>query len=521
MSTPSAPLSPVNSVWYNDWRQVDVTSLDAFTPTRPVSVIIPYYQAPTGPYYQKSAETLARTLATLEGQTYPRELFEVIIVDDGSEPPLARPPSTPLDVKVIRRERRVFGRALIRATYSQAINTGVRAAAYDILLFLNSVMLVEAGWMAAHARWHHAVSDALTVGIRAFVDVNGMDAETIRGRAGSLKELFSGRPMDPPLYEGYMAKTNDLTSRADDPFQVVVAGNLGMGKDFYWSVGGFDESFTYWGLEDVELGYRAYTHGGLLVPVRDAVAYRQGRWDEDRDAKRRSTQIQEGIAAHRIAHPWYRGHRPGRIFAVPQYVVTIEVGQCPAGQVVRAVNNVLTDRVRDLLVRIEMPASDDEERLARLQAEFGPDPRVRVAPTSTALEEFPSSPFHVALPAAVVAKDLVHRLRVKLGDAAHAEALLPDGAGKVAITRAWALHRAQRTGKSVADFGEARTIPATALKLVVADPAEDVDRVGRGDSAQWGRLLDRMRDVHSPGEVGSFLKWLAGSVWRRVVGRPR
>ena len=516
----------MNSVWYNDWRQVEVTPLDAFSPTRPVSVVIPYYQTTADPYYQKSAATLARTLATLEGQTYPREMFEVILVDDGSEPPLERPPSTPLDVKVIRRERRVLGRTLMRATHSQAMNAGARAAAHDILLFLNSVMLVEANWMAAHARWHHAVSDALTVGIRAYVDVNGLDATTIRQRPGSLNELLAGRPMDPPLYEGYMAKTNDLTSRADDPFQVVVGGNLGMSKGFYWSVGGADESFTYWGLEDVELGYRAYTCGGLLVPVRDSLSYRQGRWDEDRDAKHRSTKIQEGIAAHRIAHPWYRGNRPGRIFAVPQYVVTVDGGRCPASQIVRAVGNVLTDRVRDLLVRIEMQASDDdEERLARLQAEFGPDPRVRVAPTPTALDEFPASPFHVSLPAAVVAKDLVHRLRAKLGDAVHAESVLPDGSGRVSITRSWALHRARRTGKRAADFGEARTIPAAALKLAVADPAEDVDRVGRAEavnhSAQWRRLRDRLGAITHPGEVGPFLKWLAGSVWRRVGGRPR
>ena len=516
----------MNSVWYNDWRQVEVTPLDSFAPTRPVSVVLLYYQTPANPHYQKAAATLARTLATLEGQTYPRELFEVIIVDDGSESPLAQPPSTPLDVKVIRRERRVFGRALFRATQSQAMNAGARAAAYDILLFLNCTMLVEANWLAAHARWHHAISDALTVGVRTHVDVNGIDAETIRRRPGSLQELFSGRPTDPPFfYEDHMAKTNDLTSR-DDPFQVVSGGNLGMGKGFYWSVGGCDESFTYWGLEDVELGYRAYTRGGLLVPVRDSLAYRQGRWDEGRDAKRRSTQIQEGIAAHQIAHPWYRDNRPGRIFAVPQYVVTVDGGRCPAGQIVQSVGNVLTDRVRDLLVRIEMQASDDdEERLARLQAEFGPDPRVRVAPTPTALDEFPASPFHVTLPAAVVAKDLVHRLRVKLGDAVHAEAVLPDGSGRVSITRAWALHRAQRTGKSAGDFGEVRAVPAAALKLAVADPVEDVDRVGRaeavGYSAQWGRLLDRLGAINAPGEVGSFLKWLAGSVWRRVGGRPR
>ena len=44
-----------NSVWYNDWRQVDVEPLDAFTPTMPVSVIIPYYQT--------HAATLGMTLA--------------------------------------------------------------------------------------------------------------------------------------------------------------------------------------------------------------------------------------------------------------------------------------------------------------------------------------------------------------------------------------------------------------------------------------------------------------------------
>ncbi len=167
------------SVRYNDWRQVDTPAPEAFTPTLPVSVIIPCYQTP--------AETLARTLAALEGQTYPRGLFEVVIVDDGSQPPLSRPRSTPLDVKVARQERRGFG-------ISRARNTGARAAAGDILLFLDGDTLAEAGWMAAHARWLHAVSDALTLGFRACVSMDGIDAETIRRRPGSLRELFSDWP---------------------------------------------------------------------------------------------------------------------------------------------------------------------------------------------------------------------------------------------------------------------------------------------------------------------------------------
>ena len=66
----------------------------AFVPERPVSVIVPYYAQP---------EELGRALAALEGQTYPRELFEVV-VDDGSPEPLARSRETPLDVKVVRQE---------------------------------------------------------------------------------------------------------------------------------------------------------------------------------------------------------------------------------------------------------------------------------------------------------------------------------------------------------------------------------------------------------------------------------
>ena len=498
-----------NSVWYNDWRQVDVEPLETFTPALPVSIIVPCYQTP--------AAALERTLASLEGQTYPRKMFEVILVDDGSDPPLARPPSTPLDVKVVRRERGVSGNTLLRSTAGQARGAGVRAAAHDILLFVDSAMLVEAGWMAAHARWHHAVSDALTVGVRAHVDVSDLDAELIRSRPGTLRELFSDRPTDPPRYERQLAETDDLTSRADDPFQMVVAGNLGIRKRFYRALGGFNESFTFWGLEDVELGYRAYTRGGLLVPVRHPGAWRQGRWDDDRVAKRRSTRIQRAIAAQFIADPWCRGDRPGRIFTVPRYVVTIDAGRCPVHRVIRAVDDVLTDRAHDLVVRIEVDASEDDERFVRLRAEFGRDPRVRVAPERDALDAFSASPFHVRLPAAVVARNLVHRLRKKLGDAATAVSILPGG-GTVSITRAWALHRARRTGKDVAVFGEARTIPAAALRLAVAGRTDGADRGGRapagGRAARWRRGTGNLGGFS---EAWSVLKRWKISAWRRVV----
>ena len=487
------------TVQYNDWRQVAVEPPDAFTPTLPVSVIIPSYQTPP--------ETLARTLAALEGQTYPRDLFEVVIVDDGSEPPL-RPPLTPLDVNVVRQARKGFGRARAR-------NTGARAAAHNVLLFLDSDMLAEAEWMAEHARWHHVVSDALTVGFRAHVAPDGVDAETIRRRSGSLEELFADRPKDPSWVEECLARTGDMTSRDDDLFHVVVGANFGIGKDFYELVGGMNESFIRWGLEDVELGYRAFVRGGLLISVRDAFAWHQGRWDENRDAKRRGRQL--GKAAHLIAHPSLRRHQPGRIFAVPQYVVTIDGRRCPTDRIIRAVVSVLADRVHDLVVRIETGASGDGDCQARLRDEFGPDPRVRVAPARSALDEFPASPFHVTLPPHVFSGNLVRRLRVELGDAVTASATLP-GEATVSITRAWALHRSVRTGKSPSDFGEARTISTWALKRVKRRDIIAARETGDWPGRQWYHMLERVRDIRSPSQAASFAKWAAGVAWRKATG---
>lgn len=495
-----------NSVWYNDWRQVDVDPLNTFTPTMPVSVIIPYYQT--------HAATLGMTLATLERQTYPRDMFEVIIVDDGSDPPLERPLDTTLDVKVMRQERRGFGLARARSN-------GARAAAHDILIFLDSDMLTEPKWMAAHARWHHAVSDALTLGPYPYVAMDGIDVNTIRRWRGSLKELFADRPKTDVWTQGYMLRANKLISRADDMFQVMPGGNLGISKWFYELVGGHDESFTRWGMEDIEFAYRAYIQGGLLAPDTDAFTFHQGALDTDVDAKARLDWLQMGKISNLIAHPDFRGARAGRIFEVPQYVVTVEWKRGAADLLIETVMNVLEDRAHDLVVRIETPDAVDDERLARLREWFCQDPRVQVNPARAALDEFPASPFHVTLPAAVFARGVVHRLRVGLGSAVSAVATFSDGT-QASITRSWALNRARRTGKLPTDFGEARTLSARRLKLkaAVSTDGPNVPNVVRY-STRWERLIVRMWDVRNFRDGCLFLKWLAGAAWFKIITMGR
>ena len=498
------------AVRYNDWRRVRMPDAGSFTPTRPVSVIVPCFDAP---------EALALTLAGLEGQTYPRDLFEVVIVDDGSCPPLSVPPSTPLNVRVVRQERRGFGLARAR-------NAGVRAAAHDILVFLDGDVIAEARLLAAHARWHHVVSDALTLGFCAYVSVSGLDAVAIRRRPGSLAELFTDRPFDPPWSERHMARTGELTSRHDDLFRAVTGHNFGIARAFFDEAGGFDESFTRYGGEDTEFGYRVRTRGGLLVPVRDAFGWHQGRWAEDRERKEQDQDLQVDKLAHLIADHGFRRLSPGQIFAVPRHVVTVEAGEAPVERLLDAAGELLADPADDLVVRIETAPGRAGDDLARLKRYFAQDSRVRVAPERPALDQFPVSPYHVTIRiGAGTGRGLVPGLCAALGDAATATAVLGDGS-RVSVTRAWALHRARRAGGTAADYGDARAVSATNLALgrpLRIGAGSGRLRQRRGVGAAVARVWAEARHVRGLSTGWRFLTWLAGATrwWlRRGRGAP-
>ncbi len=492
-----------NSVWGNDWRMADVAPPDAFAPSIFASAIIPCYDAPG---------ELALTLAALERQTYPRDLFEVIVVDDGSPTPIAAPSDSPLNIRVERQDDRGFGLARAR-------NNGARAARGDFLVFLDCDILVEDDWLARHARWHHALSDVLTLGLYADIDADGLDADFVRGRAGSLKDALAGRPSDARPNQAHLIRTDWLTSAADDPFRAALGGNLGIGKAFFWEIGGYDESFTRWGMEEIELAYRAYAFGGLLAPLPDAFGWHQGRADgAGRGERMRQLRMQRAKIANLIPHPGVRGDGMGRIFAVPQYAVSVDCRNRPTDEILDAAVNILADSESDLAVVLEAE-SQDAERDGLIEDAFGADPRVRLSAPGSALSDFPASAFHIRIPAAAFDRGLIARLRAALGDAAAASAELPDGEGEVSISRAWALHRARRTGKSPADFGEFRALPQSAIRLRASKPGGGLDGAEpAGYPSPFRRLLRRAREIRGAGGAWRFAKWLA-YVGRREIRR--
>ena len=437
----------------NDWRKLPVDAAEDFEAHLSASVVVPYFEAP---------DELRLTLAALEQQSYPHELIEVVVVDDGSAQPCEQIADSALSVKVVWQEDLGFGLARAR-------NTGVRASSGDIVVFLDCDMMPERNWLMSHARWHHAACDVLTLGFRAHVDVAGIDAEAVRRRPGTLEDLFRGRAVDRPEWiEFHMARTDDLTSDADDLFRVVTGGNLGIGRSFFDLVGGFDESFTQWGCEDIEFGYRAFTRGGLLVPARDAMCWHQGPGAAPDADEVASLELQRAKISQLIAHHGFRRAKPGRSFTVPQHVVVVEDGGVDAERLLGTVEGLLACDVHDLVVwvdeAIESPADDAQQHGADIEFErfrrlVSGDPRVRIGAAAAALGSYPHAAFLSRVRAgAVLSGNEMSRLVRRLGRGVSAELSLADGSS-MRITRSRMLHRQTRTGfmPTADDAGETPT----------------------------------------------------------------
>ena len=207
----------------------------------------------------------------------------------------------------------------------------------------------------------------------------------VRCRPGSLKELFEGRDADSTesrSIASHMLRTGDLTSKADDLFRFVTCANFGIRREFYELAGGFDESFTQWGGEDTEFGYRALHAGRPAGTAAGCLRLAPGSLAGNAVIRRRCAAmvLQQAKLSHLIAHPSRRTGTAGRIFTVPQYVVTIEGGDLPAERLLEAVERVLADPVHDLVVRLALPAGHAGR--AWLERHLDPDPRVRVAPSA-------------------------------------------------------------------------------------------------------------------------------------------
>jgi glycosyltransferase involved in cell wall biosynthesis len=228
------------------------------------SVVIPTYNR---------ARLLRHTLRSLARQSLARDEFEVLVVDDGSSDDTRAVVDGfrgRLNLGYRFQEDEGFRAALAR-------NTGIRDAASDVCVFIDSGMIAHSRCLEAHVASHAAEQRAAVVGYvycLMFEDDDDAAAEITRtldfddadGSIALLRERRSWPDLREDFYERYGDEFADLPA----PWVVWWTCNVSARTAQLAEVGMFDEAFRGWGAEDLDLAFRLFSSGARFVLNRDA-----------------------------------------------------------------------------------------------------------------------------------------------------------------------------------------------------------------------------------------------------------
>ncbi len=188
------------------------------------SVIIPTYNRP---------DRLAGCLSALTQQSYRRDHFEVVIVDDGSATPMdsvVEPFRSQLDIVLIRQTN---------AGPAAARNTGARQAKGELLAFTDDDCMPSPDWLSGFASQisHHP---------KAMIGGRSLNA-----LPNNLYSTASQALID-YLYTYYSDPRKEM---------FFASNNIAMAREHYLALGGFDTSFPLAAAEDRELCDRWHQAG--------------------------------------------------------------------------------------------------------------------------------------------------------------------------------------------------------------------------------------------------------------------
>ncbi|QFY06732.1 glycosyltransferase [Nonomuraea phyllanthi] len=374
----------------NDYRILEPL-LDGFTPRLTVSVVVPAYGG---------QDKLDLVLAGLAGQTYPAELTEVIVVDNGSTPPLRLPEVRPGRTRLIVCAEP--GRAVAR-------NAGLAEATGDVIHWLDSDVVLTPGAIEAHMRWHHAAPYLVVTGYIRFTE-----AELPAELPDDLEKHFE--PAEPHAWiVDLVERTDGLTDNPQRPFSLHVGGATSVSARLVEAAGPMDDDLILG--QDTEMGYRLGQAGAVFVPEPRARAYHLGPTMRMRD-KAPIDRVSHAFVADRIpSYRWLRGH-PGRQWKVP-FVTAVVDGTAGYDAVRATVDALLAGTVPDLSVLVvgpwdtlerdrRAPLKDPDLELVLVHGHYLHEGRVRLAATESV---DPAVPFVLRLPAGwVPGEDSVARL---------------------------------------------------------------------------------------------------------------
>jgi len=206
-----------------------------------VSIIIPTFRRP---------DVLRQTLTALARLDYSSAPYEIIVVDDGSEDNTSQ---------VVTEMAAGFPQLRYLPQQNRGVaaarNNGARAAHGEILIFLDDDMVVQPDLIHLHVRTLRKHGKCLVNGHWEFhPDLNAQLKESPFGRFRIEVENWVKAGIETEPLDEDSVRPAGLT-----------ACNLGVRRDHFWNIGGFDEDFPFAGCEDQEFSIRAREAGFEFV----------------------------------------------------------------------------------------------------------------------------------------------------------------------------------------------------------------------------------------------------------------
>ena len=327
----------------NNWRSLLPEDDAQWNPSKLVSICIPC---------RNPSDNLSHILRGISFQSYPKELIEVIIADDGSVDPVRITETYPFQVKVIRLERTLdFGAGRAR-------NAAAQVSHGEILIFLDSDVIPERQVVEAYARWFELRDDVVPMGLINFVAADNFTDAIFEDvlKDGSPSSYFQGQEIDEQTWREYVfERTDELTIEDSGAFRIVVGATLAISRRQFEEVGGFRE-LGLRGIEDTEIGYRLHANGAILVVDRLARHWHRGTRNISGNQRDAIMQAREPFICRLIPHSRYRSTPPdkfsGPIHTVPRALVYL-VGVSTSDEVSPEIQILRNDLPSDFVVLCE------------------------------------------------------------------------------------------------------------------------------------------------------------------------
>ncbi|GHJ06932.1 hypothetical protein TPA0907_12990 [Micromonospora humidisoli] len=218
-----------------------------------LSVVIPTFNR---------SRMLRQTLGNLARQRLPTDSFEVIVADDGSSD----------DTRAVVRE----AARTLRIRYhfqpdegyrvGAARNAGAGLATAPILVFLDTGAFVGPDYLAGHLAAHVGGERTAVAGYVYGYDIGGVTTPGLSSAAAELPPeqvvaRFTGDPSFADTRQPQFVDCDFDLGRLAAPWVLFWGMNCSLRADDFRRLGGFDEDFRGWGLEDLEFAYRMFKDG--------------------------------------------------------------------------------------------------------------------------------------------------------------------------------------------------------------------------------------------------------------------